>query len=196
MRSSVCWQKPASFDPPGLQILMQNWPPPMNLRSRQDAPGDGWSARGDVLGPPADLVHVRTEGRRVHEAADRVPAAILAARVQLASQIAILPVQLRLVDEAGDHVVVVGLEELRAEQGAFGHDARAVALLRAPRDLVALRVGDRGVELGRRPEAEVGEIVEVRRLAQAVRPLGVWSARGHRGVACRGLTSVVELHRL
>jgi hypothetical protein len=81
--------------------------------------------------------------------------AVLGARVELAASVAGLDVDLGLVNEAGDHDVVVVLEHLRAEEGTGGDLAGAVSGLGAPRDLIALGVGDERVGRRRSPEAEV-----------------------------------------
>jgi hypothetical protein len=127
----------------------------------------------NVRSPPADLVGGRVVGRRVDETTDGVTTlwverstenrretssktyAVLRARVELASVVAVLDVELGLVDETSDHPVVLRLEELGAEEGALLHDAGAVALLGAPRDLVTLGVGDGRVGGSRGPKAEV-----------------------------------------
>ena len=80
---------------------------------------------------------------------------ILASRVELTTEIVGLDVDERLVHETRDHPVLVRLQELGAGNGALLHDTGAVTLLRAPCDLLTLRVGDERVLLGGSPEAEV-----------------------------------------
>ena len=75
--------------------------------------------------------------------------------VELTSVIAILDVDLGLVDETSDQDVVGGLEVLDTLEGAGRHQTRAVTLLRAPCNFLALSVGDRGVGARGRPQAEV-----------------------------------------
>lgn len=75
--------------------------------------------------------------------------------VELTSVIAILDVDLGLVDETSNQDVVRGLEVLDTLEGAGRHQTRAVTLLRAPCNFLALSVGDRGVGACGRPQAEV-----------------------------------------
>ena len=75
--------------------------------------------------------------------------------VELTSVIAILDVDLGLVDETSDQDVVGGLEVLDTLEGSGRHQTRAVTLLRAPCNFLALSVGDRGVGARGRPQAEV-----------------------------------------
>ena len=92
----------------------------------------------------------------------RLTIAIRAVRVELAARVALGDVDLRQVADAGDLDVVRGLDKVRARDRAVGDEARAVALLDAPRDLYTLGVSDNGAGAGRgrREEAEVVERVD------------------------------------
>ena len=81
--------------------------------------------------------------------------AVLASRVELTTEIVGLDVEQRLVDETGDHPVLVGFQELSTGNGTLLHDTRAVTLLCAPCDLLTLGVGDRRVSVWGTPQAEV-----------------------------------------
>lgn len=114
------------------------------------------------------------------EPADGVPVAVRAVRVELAARVARGHVDLREVADARDLDVVRRLDEVHALEGAVGDGARAAPALRAPRDLLALRVADRADARGR-PEAEVVDVVDVRGLAHG-------ALRGGRpAVVCAGL---------
>ena len=62
--------------------------------------------RTDELGPPLDLLVIAVERGSVHLSTNGVSALVLASRVELASIITILDVELGLVDEAGDHPIL------------------------------------------------------------------------------------------
>lgn len=66
-------------------------------------------------------------------------------RVELAAKIAGLDVDEALVDEADDLDVVGRAHELDSPERARRDETRAAPGLRAPRDLLALGVGDRRV---------------------------------------------------
>ena len=80
---------------------------------------------------------------------------ILASRVELTTEVVGLNVEQRLVDETGDHPVLVRFQELGAGNGALLHDTGAVTLLCAPCDLLTLGVGNRRVGVWGSPQAEV-----------------------------------------
>ena len=80
---------------------------------------------------------------------------ILSSRVELSSSIAILDVDLGLVNETGYHRVVRGVEDLETLEGAIEHDTGAMALFGAPSDLFALSVGDGRVGGGRSPQTKI-----------------------------------------
>lgn len=60
-----------------------------------------------------------------------------------------------MVDAAGDLQIVGGLHELNTGECARGDDAGAAARFRAPRDKLALGVGDLGVRFRGTPNAKV-----------------------------------------
>ena len=76
-------------------------------------------------------------------------------RVELTTVVALLDVDLGLVNKADDLNVGGGAHELDTGEGTLGNEAGATASLGAPGDLLTLRVGDEGALLGGSPEAEV-----------------------------------------
>jgi len=99
----------------------------------------------DELSPPVDLVRGRTEGGPIHEATNGITALILTSRVELASKVISLDVDLGLVNETRDHPVVVIDEELGALKSAGGYNASAMTRLSAPCNFFTLAIGDAGV---------------------------------------------------
>jgi hypothetical protein len=89
---------------------------------------------------------------------------VLSSRVELATEVTSLNVDKGLVNGSRDHPVLRSLEELCAFQEALLHDARAIALLSAPSDLLALGVGDAGVGGSRPPKAEVCVTTVIRQM--------------------------------
>lgn len=83
--------------------------------------------------------------------------AVRTVRVELAALVALRDVDFREVAHTSDLNVVRSLDEVRASDGALGHDACAVAGLDTPGDLDALRVADDGVRarLRRGKDAEI-----------------------------------------
>lgn len=59
-------------------------------------------------------------------------------RVELASVVVGGQVNFGLVKETNDHDIIRGRDVRDTKKGAGGHDTSAVAVLRAPRDLVGL----------------------------------------------------------
>lgn len=80
---------------------------------------------------------------------------VLSSRVELTSSIAILDVDLGLVDKTGDHGVIGRIEDLETLEGTVEHDTGTMALFRAPSNLLALSVGDGRVGSGRSPQTEI-----------------------------------------
>ena len=80
--------------------------------------------------------------------------AILSSRVELTTEITILNVELRLVDDAGHHVRLAVGNELHALDGTLGHETGAVALLGAVGNDITLG-GTDVAHLGGTPQAEV-----------------------------------------
>ena len=80
---------------------------------------------------------------------------VLSSRVKLSSSIAILDVDLSLVNKTGYHRVVRGVKDLETLEGAIEHDTGAMALFGAPSDLLALSVGDGRVGGGRSPQTKI-----------------------------------------
>lgn len=82
---------------------------------------------------------------------------ILTVGVELSSVVVSCNVNLGLVNETSDLDVIRSLDVLNALEGTVGDEASTTALLGAPSDLLALRVSDGRVGLGRGPETEVYE---------------------------------------
>lgn len=75
--------------------------------------------------------------------------------IKFASVVVWSQIDLCLVDETGNLDVVGRLDHLDTLESTIRNEARSVAGLRAPCNLLCFRVADGRVRLGRRPEAEI-----------------------------------------
>ena len=111
---------------------------------------------------------------REHQSSNRVPHSGRAVRVQFTTLVAFGDVHARQVADAGDLDEVRGLDEGDAVDRAVRDEARAVAVLQAPRDFDLLGVADLGAlaGIGGREEAEVIEGIDCDEAVRGCRDVG------------------------
>lgn len=122
----------------------------------------------DEVVPLNNLNGGTSERVRVHDTSHGVTTAISTMRVHLSSPVISENVDLGLVNEANDLDIVGRLCELESSQRASGEETSAMARLGAPGDHDTLDIADLTTHIGRTPEAEVIESIEVRSLAERV----------------------------
>lgn len=134
---------------------------------------------------PLMVLQAISEGVSVHQSTNRVPIPIRAVRVELASIISLRDINLREVPDTSDLDIVGSLHEMDALQRAIRDGTRATTRLGAPSDLLTLGVSNRA-HRRRRPEAEIVDVVDPRRLAHR-------GLRGARATVVRSSLPVLRL---
>jgi len=100
-------------------------------------------------------VVIAAPSRRIKETTEGVSSSISTVRIQLSPAIAILDVDLLLVDEPNNLNIIGRPHELNALERSGRNGASPTPRLRAPGDFLTFGIGNEGVGLGGSPEAEI-----------------------------------------
>jgi len=109
---------------------------------------------------------VAGEAVRVDQASKRVTTQVGTMGIQFTTRVTVFDVNESLLDEADDLHIIGRPHELDTGEGALGYEPGTATRLGAPGNFLAFSIGDEGVGFARRPEAEVVEAIQERRLAE------------------------------